>query len=342
MDLTYQANEYWSERALMCKLVIAGVTTQQFLKLSQIYPSFEEGAKDQWQKVEPKLKNKLQIVPSLILDDNVDFITCCDDAYPKQLLKIKSFPLILWYQGDISLLKKECISIVGSRKMTYITKRILSLIIPSLVNSDIVVVSGIATGVDSASHEITLMSHGKTIAVLGGGIDEQSFSPTSSFGIRQQIIQSNNLIISQFPPNTKPTKYTFPIRNQIIAVLSNVTIVAQASKKSGSLLTVDYAKKLGNIVFSPVVDFFEPSVEGNREAIKAGAMVFTTADEILAIYNQKNLQTAQTPKNQKTMSLQEVIEYFELPLGELFSTLTQLELEGKLSLLSEDKYIVYD
>lgn len=177
----------------------------------------------------------------LLLDsqsiNNLQAINYLDDQYPELLRTIYNPPALLFFEGNIALLKTECIAIVGSRQATDYSFRCIGGLVPRLVNR-YTIVSGLAKGVDSWAHQATLRNHGQTIAVIGSGLD--TFYPRENRNLQVEIM-TKGLVISEYPPKTSIEPWHFPQRNRIIAGLSQKVIITEAKKRSGSLITADLA-----------------------------------------------------------------------------------------------------
>lgn len=222
--------------------------------------------------------------------ESINFISLIDKEYPLLLKEISSPPLTLFYSGNVSLLndtKNRRLAIVGARKSNEYASQVLGSIIPSLTKNNITIVSGLAIGVDAEAHQEAIRNNGKTIAVLGTGIDRTSFYPRVNLELANNIIKNFGLIISEFSPGTKAKPINFPRRNRIISGLCQATLVVQAEKKSGSLITADYALEQNREVLSVPGSILCQLSQGTNELIKEGAKVVTGANDILEIYNDK-------------------------------------------------------
>lgn len=201
------------------------------------------------------------------------FITIVDKNYPKKLKMLKKPPLIIFYKGDIRLLNKAAIAVVGSRKMSsygcYYTKEIVRNL-----SKKYVIVSGLAAGIDAQAH-ISAIKHGRTIAVLGCGINY--IYPKSNKSLFKKI-EENNLIISEYPSQIKPKPYFFPFRNRIIAALGNSVIVSQAKIKSGTMLTVNEALELNKDIYVLPHRIDDYAGSGCNYLIQQGANVILIDD----------------------------------------------------------------
>lgn len=177
----------------------------------------------------------------------IELITINDKEYPEKLRNIDNPPVCLYVLGDKQILNKTSISIVGSRECSEYGKTMSKAFSYLLAKNNIVVTSGLAKGIDSAAHIGTLQAKGKTIAVIGTGID--IVYPKENKYLVEQIIKNGGAIISEYPLGTRPNKENFPRRNRIIAGLSDGVLVVEAREKSGALITVDYALDQGKNIY---------------------------------------------------------------------------------------------
>jgi DNA processing protein len=167
-----------------------------------------------------------------------------DPRYPRRLLDLRSAPDPLWIDGDADTLAGRAVSIVGTRRMTPYGARVARELASACADAGILVVSGLAQGVDSSAHEGALAANGRTVAVLGAGIASYL---ADARGWRRRLahaIRSSGALISEFPPDVPPQKWTFAQRNATIAALGEVTVVVEAPVGSGALITADEARKL--------------------------------------------------------------------------------------------------
>lgn len=206
------------------------------------------------------------------------FITIVDDEYPQQLGEIFCPPLVLFYQGDIKLLKTQCLAVVGSRQMTSYGAAVLKGMLPAILKKKLTIVSGLAAGVDGMSHEITLQNSGKTIGVVGCGLDQ--VYPRNHKGL-QQAVSQQGLVISEYGLGERPVAYHFPERNRIIAGLAETILVVEAKKRSGSLITANIAlEENRNVCAIPGRIDAPLSMECNQ-LIAAGAKPITEVKDLL-------------------------------------------------------------
>ena len=210
-------------------------------------------------------------------EEKVKVITILDGAYPQRLKEIYLPPIVLFYRGNLSLLNQRAVAIVGSRDHSKYAKDCIRELIPLLVNDNIVVISGLARGVDTLAHEETLKANGETIAVIGCGLDVV-YPPENSK--LYEVITKKGLILSEYPLQSRPLKFHFPYRNRIIAGLSHGVCVIEAKEKSGSLITANLALTENREVFAVPGSIFSIHSKGTNSLIEAGACLVSRGDTI--------------------------------------------------------------
>lgn len=203
-----------------------------------------------------------------------------DEDYPAQLKTIADPPVFLYWRGDLNILQQPCIALVGSREMTDYGKRVVEHFVPAMTNAGVVTVSGLAFGIDAHVAKETIGAKGRTVAVLGHGLG--IIYPKANERLANQIVSEGGLLLSEFPLDISPDKFTFPARNRIIAGLSLATVVLEASEDSGSLITADLALDYGRDVFAVPGQIFDPSFAGCHKIIAKGqAKLVTTPADVL-------------------------------------------------------------
>jgi len=186
--------------------------------------------------------------------------------YPALLQKIEDPPKKLFYKGDYdNEIFERCVAVVGSRKMTRYGRDVTEEIVEVLVSAGITVVSGFMYGVDAASHVAALRNHGRTIAVMPCGIDV--IHPAYQGDLYEEILEKGGLVVSEYESTTPPAVWTYPRRNRIIAGLSDITIIVEAGKESGSLITAGLAKEYGRKVFAVPGSIFSDVSFGTNKLI---------------------------------------------------------------------------
>ncbi len=287
------------------------------------------------------LQNKFNI----IINKNIPFITINDHHYPKLLHEINFYPLVLFFAGTITLANTPQIAIVGSRKCSEYAKKTVQSLLPPLL-PHFTITSGLAEGVDTLAHQEALNHKSPTIAVIGNGID--IIYPAKNAHLYNKIKQ-NSLILSEFPPGTPGLAHHFPQRNRIVSGLSKGTIVIEAQKKSGALITAHHALEQNRDVFAVPGDITSESSQGCHKLIQEGAKLIQNSNDIL---NEFHIKTFQNPpqstsplpsdlsKNESILIKQltktplpfdQLIEITQLPVQTLLQTLTLLEIKGLIT-----------
>jgi DNA processing protein len=211
--------------------------------------------------------------------NEIEVITIFDKEYPRYLKEIYQPPWALFAKGDLSLIEKEPkLAVVGSRQATKYGENAIRLIFPGLIDKGVLIVSGLAKGIDGLAHEYAIKNGGKTIAVIAGGF--YHIYPKENMSLALEMMKTQ-LILSEYPPDTKPQRWHFPSRNRIISGLSNGTFIIEAKRKSGSLITANFAVNEGRDVFSLPGSIFSPYSIGTNELIQQGAKLVTSAADIL-------------------------------------------------------------
>lgn len=211
--------------------------------------------------------------------NNIKIINIFDENYPKILKQIYDPPISLYVIGNDKILNENNIAIIGCRECTKYGEKQAKVFSYKLAKENINIVSGLAKGVDSYAHIGTLYANGKTIAVLGNGLD--TIYPKENVDLAKQIIKNKGCIVSEYPLGTKPEKQNFPQRNRIISGISKGVLVIEAKEQSGTLITVDFALEQGRDVFVLPGNIDSISSTGTNRLIQEGAKLVTTYEEIL-------------------------------------------------------------
>jgi len=209
----------------------------------------------------------------------VKIITLKDTEFPSLLKEIIDPPLALYVKGTLPADMKISLSIVGSRRATYYGQLVTERITQGLLPYGFWIVSGLARGIDSIAHHCALQGGGKTIAVMGSGLDV--VYPPENKNLMERIAESG-AVISEFPFGTEPHQMNFPIRNRIISGLSPAVLVVEAREKSGALITARFALDQGREVLAIPGNIYSPSSRGTNQLIKDGARLVEGVEDILA------------------------------------------------------------
>lgn len=263
--------------------------------------------------------------------------------FPERLKSVKPPITGLWYKGNWELVKaSKTVAIVGSRRMSRYGKQVLAEIVPKLVELGYATVSGFMYGVDVEMHRLTVEAGGQTIGVFGWGI-EAPIIP-ENVGLYQKVIESKGLFLSEFPPEMLGTLWSFPERNRIVVGLSDLVIVVEAGRKSGSLNSADWARRLGKPVYAVPGSIFSTVSEGcnwllSQKLATPFTMEFFKQENYSLKERIKQAKHKLTDSESKLITLltlqgpQSVNELSRLsgrPVGEVSATLTTLLLRGEV------------
>lgn len=300
------------------------------------------------------------IVPDRIVEqlerENINVLSVNNEQYPKLLSKIYDPPQLLYYKGRLEKQDEFSLAVVGTRKYTNYGRQVAEQITKGLALSNITIVSGLALGIDSLSHNAALDAGGRTIAVLGSGIDKQSIYPSSNCFLAEKIIASGGAIVSEFPVGTPPLRHHFPQRNRIIAGLTLGTIVIEAGKKSGALITANHALEQNREVFAIPGSIYSDQSQGPNNLIKQGCNVVRSAEDIIEtldlmqvttyIDNKKIIPETKEEElivaniTHEPMHVDELIRLTALDTSKINSTLVVMEMKGMVRNLGGMQYVL--
>ncbi len=232
------------------------------------------------------IKNKVRVkkCPEFFKEnlekEKIQIIPFWDKRYPFLLKQISDFPVFLFVKGDVSLLTKKSVTVVGSRKISEYSLEVLEKFFSKRkdFSKGICFTSGLAYGVDSEVHRLCLKKNLPTIGVIGGGLDRVYYRGDS---IMYQHLCKYRLVISEFPPGRKFFKGMFPLRNRILAGMSERTFVIQAGERSGALNTASHANNYGREVFAIPSDIFSDTHQGCLKLISEGAGIIKNIDDFV-------------------------------------------------------------
>lgn len=214
------------------------------------------------------------------LDKNkIKTIKLEDSTYPEKLKEIYNPPKTIYLIGNEKLLNQKSIAIIGCRECSRYGAENAYKFGYELAKENICVISGFAKGIDTYSHKGAVSAKGKTIAVLGCGLD--IIYPPENIELYKQILLQGGAIISEYPLGSKPEKYHFPERNRIISGLSSGVLVIEAKKKSGTMITVDFALEQGREVYAVPGNISSENSYGTNELIKEGAIPVTSINDMI-------------------------------------------------------------
>jgi DNA processing protein len=271
----------------------------------------------------------------------VKIITFWDNEYPEMLKNIPSAPVFLFVRGTLTSDEQACIAIVGTRTPSSYGKLQAEKFARELCARGITIISGLARGVDTIAHRAVVNIGGRTIAVLGSGID--TIYPEENRALAEQIC-GKGAVISEFPMMTKPDAINFPRRNRIISGLSLGTLVVEAGRKSGALITADFAVEQGRDVYAIPGAITNPKSFGCHDLIQQGAKLVQTADDIFEEIGMEKITPLQRQTITESLTNQEqtvlaflspemqhidlIASQVQLPISHVLSVLLALELKN--------------
>jgi DNA processing protein len=244
---------------------------EEWVKAKGIGPSLAE-------KIHPRLHGADPAAEERRAESHgATIVTCVDEGYPRALKEIHDPPLALYVRGNLEAQDVHAIAVIGSRRCTHYGTQSADRLSFQLAKQGYTVVSGLARGIDAAAHQGALKGGGRTLAVLGTGIDQ--IYPPEHTGLAESIMESGALV-TEFPVGFKPNRQSFPQRNRIISGLSKSILVVEAAKGSGAMMTVDFAAEQGRGVMAVPGRIDNPSASGCNELIKNGAKLIADVDDI--------------------------------------------------------------
>jgi len=209
----------------------------------------------------------------------VQALTLLDDAYPANLRQIADPPPVLFIKGELRPADERAVAVVGTRRATSYGQTVTHHLATDLAAAGVTVVSGLAKGIDTVAHRATIDAGGRTLAVLGNGLDQ--VYPPQNTNLADRVGRAGALV-SEFPPGTPPDAVNFPRRNRIISGLSRATVIVEAPAHSGALITADFALEQGRDVLVVPGSILSPTSVGPNDLLKQGAIPVTGVDDILA------------------------------------------------------------
>lgn len=286
-----------------------------------------------------------------VQEKGIKILTLDEKSYPDLLREIPSPPSMLYLKGELKEEDNLALAVVGTRKITPYGRAVTEILVSNLVASGLTIISGMARGVDTVAHQTALSCGGRTIAVLGSGIDV--VYPPENKGLSEQIAK-NGAVISEFPVDYPALPQNFPARNRIISGLSLGVLVTEAAQDSGSLITASSAGEQGREVFAVPGPITSPMSAGTAELIQKGAKLVHAAKDILEELNleEKAKQfvarkiIAESPEEEKVLEtlkegprhIDEIIKLTKLEASTVGSVLGIAEIKGKVKSLGGGQY----
>jgi DNA processing protein len=351
---------------------IPGVGTQKLFLLSNYFDSFSAAWIAPLDKLieagfSPKLADvvvahRSQIDPSAtwqrVVQSGAQLLTVKDPQFPVRLREIEHPPFCLYVRGNINLLSSPSVAIVGSRKVSEYGTRATTLLAGEIARSGITIVSGLALGTDALAHRTTLENKGATIAVIAGGVDDDAIAPRSHLSLAHKILASGGTIISEYPIGTVPNRGTFPARNRLMAGLSVATIIIEAAKDSGTLITATHASQFHRKVFAVPGSIFATYAYGSNHLLRDGiAEPILCAHDVICLFHKNKKRTERNithtfssteekslyehiKKYPEGIQINRLIKELSLDTTTISSTLTMLEIAGMIKNIGNQTYVV--
>ncbi len=282
----------------------------------------------------------------------ITLLTWEDEAYPRRLRNLTTAPPLLFVRGRFAPQDFWAVAIVGTRRMTAYGRQVADELARTLVRQGVTVVSGLARGVDTVAHRAALAAGGRTIAVLGSGVDV--IYPPENRSLAEKIVQQG-AVISDYPPGTRPESANFPPRNRLIAGLSQAVVVVEAGRESGALITAEFAAEQGREVFAVPGNIYAPQSRGTNWLIRQGAQPLLAPRDILDALNLDNVLQQQAvqqaapsdPLEQRLLALlqheplniDELVRRSGWPVGQVSAALTVMELKGLVRQIAPKRYV---
>lgn len=280
----------------------------------------------------------------------VNKISINANGYPLALKHISGAPKELFVAGNLDeLLARPRVAIVGSRRVTAYGRSVTTRLSAELAKQGIVIISGLALGVDAIAHRAAVEAGGLTLAVLPGPIEQ--IYPSSHTALAKQIVESGGALVSEFPDGTPAFRWNFIARNRIVTALCDTLLITEAAEKSGTLHTAKFALEQGKDVLAVPGNITSELSKGTNNLIKTGASPVTSVDDVLHALNLKPAIKArrvkgETDAEQLLIDLlakeirdgAELLEQSNLEVGEFNQTLTMLELSGKVRSLGANNW----
>jgi len=353
-----------SEKAcLLCILKVRGLGPQNLAKLKSKIGTYREIWEAPYAQVEKIVGGNLAQGLAEVrrtcapeeelgkcIEQGIQVMAEFEPEYPQALREIHYPPLLLFYRGNLQSLEGLSVAIVGSRKATPYGRMVARKLGRELAREGIVVVSGMARGVDAEAHRGCIEGGGMTVGVLGNGIDVRY--PRENAMLYNEVADKG-LLLSEYPPGTKPEPGNFPIRNRLISALSRGVVVVEAREKSGAMITVGFALEQGKDVFAVPGPITSANSIGPHRLLREGACLVTGVEDILQEWGIEQRKVSHVnPTDQENeeypvfkhigyepIHLDRILEMSKLTPGETASQLLRLEMAGKIKSLPGNIYV---
>jgi DNA processing protein len=282
----------------------------------------------------------------------IQVLTWEDENYPRRLKEIDQSPPVLYVRGELTSDDDWAVAMVGTRRVTAYGRQVADEIATTLARSGVTVISGLARGVDAIAHQAALNAGGRTLAVLGNGVDR--VYPYEHRRLAEKILQSGALL-SDYPPGTPPEASNFPPRNRIISGLSMAVVVVEAGEQSGALITASFAADQGRDVFAVPGNINAPQSVGTNQLIQQGAKPFLDVRDLLetldlTMVTEQRVARRILPADDLEVKLidlladhplhvDDISHQIDMPIAKVTSTLALMELKGMVRQVGGMQYV---
>jgi DNA processing protein len=282
----------------------------------------------------------------------IHVVTWEDQSYPRRLKEIDQPPPVLYVRGELLLEDEWAVAVVGTRRVTPYGRQIAEQVATTLAHSGVTVVSGLAHGVDAIAHQAALNAGGRTLAVLGCGVDR--IYPPDHRRLAERLLE-HGALLSDYAPGTPPEAVNFPPRNRIISALSIAVVVVEAGERSGALITAEFAAEQGREVFAVPGNINAPQSAGTNRLIQQGAHPFLEARDLLDSLDLDLVTEQQTARkalpadhveakllsllSQQPIHVDEIRHQADMPIEKISAALTLMELKGLVRQVGGMQYI---
>ena len=282
----------------------------------------------------------------------VQVLTWDDDEYPDNLRQIDAPPPVIYVRGTLSEVDAWSVGIVGTRRATPYGREVARTIASELARAGVTVISGLALGIDAVAHKAALDAGGRTIAVLGSGVDQLYPATNEPLGLR---MIEQGAVVSEYALGVRPEARNFPPRNRIISGLSKGVVVVEANQRSGALITATFAVEQGRDVFAVPGSILNPSSAGCNHLIQQGAMPFLKVEDVLEQLDLTRLTERQEARKAVTADpmesallmhlssapqyIDDIVRQADIPSSQVSSLLTVMELKGLVRQVGTHIYV---
>jgi DNA processing protein len=291
--------------------------------------------------VQMRQKNDLNQVWEDIQRNNITVLTWDSPEYPRRLREVDQSPPVLYIRGSLRNEDELSVAIVGTRRASSYGRQVAEELATCLVHNGVTVISGLARGIDTFAHQTAVKAGGRSLAVLGCGVDV--IYPPENRKLAEQLI-GQGALISDYPPGTQPEGTNFPPRNRIISGLSMATVVVEAGETSGALITATFAAEQGREVFALPGSIYAPLSKGTNRLIQQGATPLLKMEDVLEVLGMERAHEHQAARQAlpadpieaqilmairaETIHIDELTALTGLPIGQVSATLAIMELKG--------------